>query len=71
MAPHRLPMAVRSSAWRLHYGLLPELATGRYGAAFLDEVSSYRGSGVRGAHQGGLHPVGSSGTGCVVVRLKL
>jgi hypothetical protein len=31
---HRLSMAVRSSAWRLHYGLSSELATGRYGAAF-------------------------------------
>jgi hypothetical protein len=42
-----------------------------YGAPFSVIFSSYRTSGVRGTHQGGLQPVRSSGAGHVVERFKL
>jgi hypothetical protein len=37
----------------------------------LDRVSSYRGGGAWGTHQGGLQPAGSSGAGRAAGRLKL
>jgi hypothetical protein len=37
----------------------------------LDGVSSYKGGGAWGTHQGRLQPAGSSGAGRAVARLKL
>jgi hypothetical protein len=37
----------------------------------LDGVSSYKGGGAWGTHQGRLQPAGSSGAGHAVARLKL
>jgi hypothetical protein len=61
---HRLPMAVRSSAWRLHYGLSPELATGHYGAAF---SMRFLPTGQRGARSS---PRGSSPGGELRSRMR-